>query len=77
MFFGVCGYEIWICDFIGGCGLFSFVFRSGDVVVWVCFVDVLLLFGIGYSWGGFESLVVLVDFVLICVVSFWLLFGMD
>jgi len=55
------GHDVWRRDFTGGCGLFSFVFKGGDADSRARFVDALSLFGIGYSWGGFESLVVPVD----------------
>ncbi|MEY4878542.1 MAG: cystathionine beta-lyase [Pseudomonadota bacterium] len=51
------GYAIWKRDFTGAPGLFSIVFQKDithDKVA--AFVDGLKLFGIGYSWGGFESL---------------------
>ena len=51
------GHEIWKRDFSGSSGLFSFVLK-GDWEAARKFVDVLELFGIGYSWGGFESLAV-------------------
>lgn len=50
------GHETWARDFTGGCGLFSFVFRGGTARARDAFIDALDLFGIGYSWGGFESL---------------------
>jgi len=46
------GHEIWKRDFKGSSGLFAFELR-GDAAA---FVDRLQLFGIGYSWGGYESL---------------------
>lgn len=55
------GYELWQRDFTGGCGLFSFVFQGRDAAARARFIDALTLFGIGYSWGGFESLVVPFD----------------
>ena len=55
------GHAIWARDFTGGCGLFSFVFKGGDAARRDRFIDALDLFGIGYSWGGFESLAVPVD----------------
>ena len=55
------GYELWRRDFTGGCGLFSFVLKGGDDAARSRFIDALSLFGIGYSWGGFESLVVPFD----------------
>jgi cysteine-S-conjugate beta-lyase len=49
------GHEIWKRDFTGSAGLFSIVLNGGHASA-VAFVDALELFGIGYSWGGFESL---------------------
>ena len=53
---GDAGYELWSRDFTGGCGLFSFVLASEDAGASGRVVDALEHFGIGYSWGGFESL---------------------
>lgn len=74
---GARGHEIWARDFTGGCGLFSFVFKGGDAAARARFVDALSLFGIGYSWGGFESLVVPVDPASIRAVCRWPLPDMD
>jgi cystathionine beta-lyase len=52
------GHELWKRDFQGSSGLFTFELRQGDRT---SFVDGLELFGIGYSWGGYESLVLPVD----------------
>jgi len=71
------GHDIWRRDFTGGCGLFSFVFKGGDAEARARFVDALALFGIGYSWGGFESLVVPVDPAPIRSVTPWPFAGMD
>ena len=49
------GHEIWARDFTGSSGLFSFIL-DGSSAKAAAFVDALELFGIGYSWGGFESL---------------------
>lgn len=49
------GHDIWKRDFTGSAGLFSFL-HTGDADTAAAFVDALELFGIGYSWGGFESL---------------------
>ena len=46
------GHDIWKRDFKGSSGLFSFELH-GDAAA---FVDHLELFGIGFSWGGYESL---------------------
>jgi len=49
-------HELWQRDFASGCGLFSFLLKTGDEAARARLVDNLQLFGIGYSWGGFESL---------------------
>jgi len=53
---GDASYDLWKRDFTGGCGLFSFVLDSQDPDASGRVVDALEHFGIGYSWGGFESL---------------------
>jgi cystathionine beta-lyase len=54
------GHAIWKRDFTGAASLFSFVLRPvGDKAV-SALVNALELFGIGSSWGGFESLVTVV-----------------
>lgn len=50
------GHALWQRDFTGGCGLFAFVLASDDPQASARVVDALDLFGIGYSWGGYESL---------------------
>ena len=50
------GHALWRRDFTGGCGLFGFVLASDDRGAAARVVDALELFGIGYSWGGYESL---------------------
>jgi cysteine-S-conjugate beta-lyase len=51
------GHEVWKRDFTGSAGLFSIVPKGGKAKA-AAFVDALTLFGIGYSWGGFESLAI-------------------
>jgi cystathionine beta-lyase len=51
------GHALWRRDFTGGCGLFAFVLASNDPQASARVADALALFGIGYSWGGYESLV--------------------
>jgi cystathionine beta-lyase len=58
---GAPGHELWTRDFTGGCGLFSFVLAGRDQAARASFIDALELFGIGYSWGGYESLVIPFD----------------
>lgn len=51
------GHALWVRDFTGATGLFSFVFREGVSFEGTrAFVDGLMLFKQGYSWGGVESL---------------------
>ncbi len=58
---GAPGHDLWQRDFTGGCGLFSFVLAGRDAAARAKFIDALELFGIGFSWGGFESLVIPFD----------------
>ncbi|MGB7407710.1 MAG: cystathionine beta-lyase [Pontixanthobacter sp.] len=53
---GDVGYDLWQRDFSGACGLFSFTLADAGDAKRDRFIDGLRLFGIGYSWGGFESL---------------------
>jgi cystathionine beta-lyase len=55
------GHEYWKRDFKGSSGLFSFELKDADDAARDGFVDRLELFGIGYSWGGYESLATPVD----------------
>jgi cystathionine beta-lyase len=71
MLAGSPGHELWKRDFTGGCGLFSFVLKGGDSTTRDRFIDALELFGIGYSWGGYESLAVPVDPAPIRSVTRW------
>jgi cystathionine beta-lyase len=50
------GHALWKRDFTGGCGLFAVVLASDDPAASARVADALALFGIGYSWGGYESL---------------------
>ncbi|SDJ75981.1 cystathionine beta-lyase [Variovorax sp. OV700] len=50
------GHTLWKRDFSGASGLVSFEFRHATPAAADAFVDALALFGIGASWGGYESL---------------------
>lgn len=65
------GHEYWVRDFSGSSGLFSFVLRGGDDAARSRLIDSLELFGIGYSWGGYESLAVPADPAPIRSVTRW------
>ena len=49
-------HELYTRDFKGGSGCFSFILNGASAREGEAFVDRLKLFGIGFSWGGFESL---------------------
>jgi cystathionine beta-lyase len=51
------GHAIWRRDFSGACGLFSVVFKPLPPGALAALVDGLRYFGLGASWGGYESLV--------------------
>lgn len=51
------GHQIWKRDFDGAASLFSFVTIPVGERAIEAFVNALKLFGIGSSWGGFESLI--------------------
>jgi cystathionine beta-lyase len=54
---GARGHELWKRDFSGACSLFGVVFQPDiSVAATHTLVDALKLFGIGASWGGYESL---------------------
>jgi cystathionine beta-lyase len=55
------GHALWRRDFRGSAGLFSFVLKGGDEASRAALIDALHHFGIGYSWGGYESLALPVD----------------
>lgn len=55
------GHALWQRDFSGSSGLFSIVLDGGDEQARAALIDGLAHFGIGYSWGGFESLALPVD----------------
>ena len=52
------GHAIWRRDFRGASGLFSIVLEPCPRAAVAAMLDGLTLFGLGFSWGGFESLVV-------------------
>jgi cystathionine beta-lyase len=55
------GHEIWKRDFKGSSGLFSVILQPAPRKAVDAMLDGLELFGMGYSWGGFESLVIPFD----------------
>jgi cystathionine beta-lyase len=55
------GHAIWRRDFTGASGLFSIVLKPAPQKAVDALLDTVELFGMGYSWGGFESLVIPFD----------------
>ncbi|MCC6891114.1 MAG: cystathionine beta-lyase [Hyphomicrobiales bacterium] len=55
------GHALWKRDFNGASGLFSVVLKPAPAAAVHAFIDALSLFGIGPSWGGFESLAIPFD----------------
>jgi cysteine-S-conjugate beta-lyase len=55
------GHAIWCRDFSGASGLFSVVLKPVPDAAVHAFLNALTLFGMGFSWGGYESLVICFD----------------
>jgi cystathionine beta-lyase len=55
------GHAIWSRDFSGSSGLFSVILKPASREAVAAMLDHLELFGLGYSWGGYESLVIPFD----------------
>ncbi len=55
------GHTIWKRDFTGASGLFSIVLKPAPARAVDALLDALQLFAMGYSWGGYESLIIPFD----------------
>lgn len=55
------GHEFWQRDFTGSNGLFSFILKCNDQQAITALLDGMKHFKMGYSWGGFESLILVVQ----------------
>jgi cysteine-S-conjugate beta-lyase len=66
------GHAVWRRDFSGASGLFSIVFKPVAQSAVNAFLNELRLFGIGASWGGFESLAIPFDCTSIRTATKWL-----
>ena len=55
------GHDLWKRDFLGASGLFSIQLKALERPALAAFMDNLELFGMGYSWGGYESLIIYAD----------------
>ena len=51
-------HALWKRDFVGACGLFGFLLHPAPEAAVNALLDALRLFGLGFSWGGFESLAI-------------------
>jgi cystathionine beta-lyase len=51
------GHALWSRDYTGAASLFGLMMNGGDEAAAHALLDSLTLFGLGYSWGGFESLI--------------------
>ena len=58
---GAPGHELWKRDFRGAAGLFSIILKPYPKKAVQRLLNALQIFGMGYSWGGFESLIVPFD----------------
>ena len=65
------GHTLWRRDFSGASGLFSIVFKPVAQTAVNAFLNELTLFGIGASWGGFESLAIPFDCAPIRTATKW------
>ncbi|RAI34049.1 cystathionine beta-lyase [Rhodoplanes serenus] len=65
------GHALWRRDFTGSSGLFSVVLRPVPPAAVEAFLDALTLFGIGASWGGYESLAIPFDCTPIRTATAW------
>ena len=54
---GSVGHDLWRRDYSGGAALMGVVMKGGDKASAHALMSALSLFGMGYSWGGFESLI--------------------
>ena len=54
-------HALWRRDFVGSSGLFSVILKPVSAEAVAALLDGLELFGLGYSWGGYESLVIPFD----------------
>lgn len=54
-------HDLWKRDFVGASGLFSVILKPVEKPALAAMLDGLKLFGMGFSWGGYESLVIPFD----------------
>lgn len=64
-------HALWKRDFTGAAGLFSFVLKPVSEAALSAFVKALNLFAMGFSWGGFESLIIPCDANIVRTATQW------
>ncbi len=70
------GHALWQRDFSGSSGLFSFILHGGTDAARAALIDGLDHFGIGFSWGGYESLAIPSDIANIRTAVPWISDGL-
>jgi cystathionine beta-lyase len=65
------GHALWKRDFAGASGLFGVVLKAVNRQAYAALIDSLELFGIGASWGGYESLVIPFDCTRVRTATRW------
>jgi len=65
------GHAIWQRDFTGACGLFGVVLKPVPQKAVLAFLNALTLYGMGASWGGFESLAIPFDVTSVRTATKW------
>lgn len=55
------GHALWKRDFTGACGLFAMLLKPAPRAALAALIDGMELFGLGASWGGYESLILPAD----------------
>ncbi len=65
------GHDLWRRDYAGASGLFSIVLKPVPQKAVYAFLDALTLFGIGPSWGGYESLAIPFDLAPARTATLW------
>lgn len=65
------GHDIWKRDFTGACGLFGFIMDQPSDTALANMMDNMTYFGMGYSWGGFESLLIPIEPAAIRTATNW------
>lgn len=58
---GCADHDLWLRDYTGACGLFGLVLKPAPEAAVNAFLNALEVFGLGFSWGGFESLAIWCD----------------